>query len=314
MPAVVGSAKALKWAFTLHVDAEDAEPPLWNPEVMKFLKYQLERAPRTGQLHWQGAVHFVSQCRLPQAKARMGNDRIHMEPARNWEQLLDYVWKDETSVGRRAQHGEVIRQGQRKDIEMAVELVQRGETMTAVAQAYPMTYVRAHRGLQALQAALTPATDVLDRKAVWIYGAAGTGKTRFASTSCGSCYRVLDYVHPWFDGYEGENCAVFDDVDKTCGMSYNAVKRWTDIYKMNVPVKGGSVAWQPKIVVFTSNTWMADGFQDLGDEHLVALRRRIREFVFPNQIEECAAYLGVPVPEWAAPAAAPAEDWNLLAV
>ena len=53
----------------------------------------------------------------------------------------------------------------------------------------------------------------------------------------------------WFDGYIGQDTAIFDDF-RASGNRFSYILRIIDRYPMDVPVKGGFVYWNPKYIVF----------------------------------------------------------------
>lgn len=50
-----------------------------------------------------------------------------------------------------------------------------------------------------------------DVRGIWIYGPPGTGKTHRARTRYGKVY--LKPQNKWWDGYQGEETVVIDDLD-----------------------------------------------------------------------------------------------------
>ena len=48
----------------------------------------------------------------------------------------------------------------------------------------------------------------------------------------------------WFDGYDGQDTAIFDDF-RASGNRFSYILRLIDRYPMDVPVKGGFVYWNP---------------------------------------------------------------------
>lgn len=83
---------------------------------------------------------------------------------------------------------------------------------------------------------------------LWFYGPTGTGKTRRAveiGEEFGG-YWMSGQNLQWFDGYQTLETpvAIIDDFRKDfCTFHY--LLRLFDRYPLNVPVKGGFVAWRP---------------------------------------------------------------------
>lgn len=94
------SPQGTRWVFTLNIaalaDAESATTELatWGT----WLRAQLEVAPTTGQLHFQGCVGFPKNMRIAALK-KLGPHaaRAHWEVAKGTIiQMVDYVGKTET--------------------------------------------------------------------------------------------------------------------------------------------------------------------------------------------------------------------------
>lgn len=106
-------------------------------------------------------------------------------------------------------------------------------------------------------------------------------------------YQVFDVRTPWFDGYDGQKAVLFDEMGPGV-MHWNMLKRLLDRYPMQVPVKGGSVHWNPEVIILTSNCWLELWYQDakgMNPMDYAALERRVHKFRFPEQMEEATAYL-----------------------
>jgi len=269
-----------QWVFTLHVQSDADIPDLWDPEEMKYLIYQLEAAPSTGQLHLQGAVSMKAQCSMKKMKSLLGA-QVHLEPCGNWKKAVAYCRKEETRVKGPWEHGKDGGQGQRSDLEALATAVKRGRTTSEIADEYPLEYMKYSKGVLALQQALLPAIAI-ERRCALFWGRTGTGKTRMAHDNYPNLYKVMDIKTPWFEGYEGQSTVLIDE----CGsdmMNINILKRLTDRYKDRVPVKGGSVAWRAEVVILTSNTPMEHWYPNAAPDDLAALKRRIRVFHFPEE-------------------------------
>jgi len=96
---------------------------------------------------------------------------------------------------------------------------------------------------------------------VWT-GPSGTGKTKAAyDLAESSKYQIWSYLGKgWFDGYEGQEIALFDEFDGS-DLSFDLWKKICDRYPIRVPIKGSSVNWAPKIIIFTSNIPPKEWFQ-----------------------------------------------------
>lgn len=85
-------------------------------------------------------------------------------------------------------------------------------------------------------------------------GASGTGKTRAVYALARDSGREIWSWGggPWFDGYLGQELALFDDFDGS-DFPYRLLLRVLDRYPIRVPVKGGFVQWTPLEIHVTTN-------------------------------------------------------------
>lgn len=220
----------------------------------------------------------------------------HYEISRSWDAAKEYVKKPESAVpGTYEEFGSDSSQGQRTDLHELTRRVRNGQTMLQIAEADPVTFLKYHRGIHALRQVTQQARSG-PRCVMLLHGPTGVGKTRFAYDRFPDLYPVFDIVNPWFDGYDSQRCALLDE----CGpgmMSFNFLKRITDRYPIQVPIKGGAVPWNPDVVILTSNAPLFTWYQNLPAPDREALSRRIREFKFPDDEAAAHEYLLTFVPE-----------------
>lgn len=280
------------WVFTLNVIDPLNEKPVYDELEMKYMKYQLERAPTTGQMHYQGVLRLHRTMRMGAVKVLMKSDKVHLEICKSWQKAKDYVSKEDSAIpGTIEELGEDGAQGERSDLRRVANLVTQRAGMKRIAEEEPVAFLKYHKGIAALSSALNqpPAGE---RKCILLLGDTGVGKTRFAFDNFKDVYNVFDLKTPWFDGYDGQEVALFDE----CGpgmMSYNMLKRLTDRYPVTVPVKGGSVPWMAKTIILTSNDVMTTWWPTISEVHYRALDRRIKTFTLPFDKDRLREYMGL---------------------
>jgi len=111
-------------------------------------------------------------------------------------------------------------------------------------------FVRSYRTLRQIAFDYSkPCEDLEDCCGYWIYGDHGTGKSTLAR-SLGEYYvKSLDL---WWDGYQGEENVILEDMDPFHKSMGRDIKLWADKYALNVPVKGGYRRARPKRIIVTS--------------------------------------------------------------
>jgi len=281
------STDSRKWCFTQALNGrENLHPPVFDPETMHYLIYQTEEAVG-GLLHWQGYVSFKSNHKLPAVKRMLGSTDVHCEPARNPLKAIAYCKKADTRVAGPFEFGREPRQGKPNTFQDACDLVQGGHGISSVATQFPQVFVKYHRGLEALSAALFPASRVPARKVFVISGAPGVGKTHVVNTffPIGSVYTVFQAGRtPWFDGYQPtvHKVVLFDDYCKESRLQLQLHKNVTDTWPCTLPIKGGSLPFQSGIVIFTSNELPLEWYSDLTAIHQIACERRYTKVWTPG--------------------------------
>lgn len=106
---------------------------------------------------------------------------------------------------------------------------------------------------------------------LWIYGKPGTSKSRYARELAGDSL-YLKGPNKWFDGYNGEENILLDDLDRSF-VNWYGFKIWTDRYACSGQTKGGWVALRHTRFIVTSNYSPMELIKD-DEELLEAVTRR----------------------------------------
>ena len=197
----------------------------------------------------------------------------HIEPRRgSQQQAIEYCKKE----GDWQDSGVAKRQGQRKDLEELREILDRGGSISDCYDARFSTTILHRRGLRdyisVKRRKLAPVRRDVTVRVFW--GRTGTGKTHKAYEEFPNLWRYPG--GKWFDGYDGEPVVLFDDFDwEDIPVKY--LLQLTDVYRMQVPVKGGFVPWIPVTIIFTSNFNPELWYPDITVETRAALMRRFTQ-------------------------------------
>lgn len=194
---------------------------LQGVQSAKAIVFQLERAPETGALHFQGAVIFDNPVSLRSAKRRLERcwGRLiikspSLRPMRgNWADQQEYCKKEETRVEGPWEHGEPPAQGKRSDIvNLTAWFESCAQTNPSITMNSFLTFVELNHG----QEARLSATAMLGRMGHWwrtmmmihqervmsnaqrtqptvhvVVGAPGVGKTHSVESICRDSGRTL---------------------------------------------------------------------------------------------------------------------------
>lgn len=249
--AVATNAQTRAWVFTLNNPErtspipESEDPLTWGASYVVF---QLERG-ESGTPHLQGYCLFPSNRRL--AALRRLAPKAHWEPRRgSHEQARDYCRKEEGRVDGPWEQGEQPAPGKRNDLTLAMADVKAGMSEKDIAEKYGGTWARNYNALQRYRNLVTNHRDWKTEVTV-LYGAAGTGKSRYACQHHPQAYpfRAGDY---WC-GYDGHADVVIDDFTAGC-MRYGHALHVFDRYPLIVDVKHGSGPFLARRIIITSNT------------------------------------------------------------
>lgn len=228
----------------------------------------------SGTPHLQGFIYFANGKSFTAVKALLGG-RVHLEQMRGTPtEASEYCGKD----GDTWSTGELPSQGRRSDLSSIQQEIDSGKSDVDLANEHFAAWCQygrrfsEYRRLKRTQPRSSPPT------VYYIWGPTGTGKTR----------RVFDenedvFVYPgggWFDGFEGQETALFDDLRSDDGINFALLLRLLDRYPMKVPVKGGFVEWCPKKIYITSNIAPERLYRD----NEAPLMRRITEVIHLTEL------------------------------
>lgn len=269
---------AKHWAFTINNYTEDDLARLRShgnslatAEIVGMV-FGLETG-KSGTPHVQGHISFVRRISASRVKRIVGSS-AHCEIARNAHASWEYCTKE----GSFEVFGTKPRgQGCRTDLEQVQAAIRDGNTIEQIQDDYFKTYARYPKAIEKYAQRFAPKRD-WETQVIVLWGATGTGKTRYVFDKVKE-ERLSLYVHPgeqWFDGYHGQEVALFDDFNGSeFKLSY--LLKVLDRYEMQVPVKGGYVNWTPKYIYLTSNKDPLNWYPNCWPEHKNALLRRITE-------------------------------------
>lgn len=250
--------------------------------------WQEEKAPTTGAIHIQGYLRFTAPWRLERIKNWIGNQTVHLEPARgNMGDNYKYCTKEPRTGNYRFETGDFStdkgKQGKRNDLLDVADAILSGKPIQEVALTFPATYIRYHKGFNALRNEFVSSKCPQDfaRGVIVLQGSSGCGKSQWVREFCHHqkltlfskmIQKATDV--PWFDGYDGEDVLLLDDFEDH-QVSYRDLLIWCDIYKHKVQVKGSTVNAAWKWVIITTNKNVVTWYNDKAGSERDPLIRRL---------------------------------------
>jgi len=257
----------------------------------KWLIMGKEICPKTQTPHLQGACIIGKQLAFMTVKKWPGFERCHIEPMKgSVSDQVKYCTKEDSNafeMGTRP-----LESGKKTSLSSAVQRVMEGATLAQIAtdEQGGEAIVKFHKGLTVLRSVLVKARTH-PPTVVWISGATGSGKTRESIRLSDRLFGVSNYWISsgglrWFDGYDGQPCAIFDDFRTKHVSHFSFLLRLLDRYPVQVEIKGAYVQWVPRLIIITTCHNPRDTWSYSTSENIAQLERRITHTIeLPEEME-----------------------------
>lgn len=262
----IGNASRRHWCFTLNNPSRYyASADIFMQNLvekiatrLRYCIFQEEKGEQTS--HYQGYLELNCTARMQWIKTAIGGNP-HLESRFGTrEQARNYCMKLETRVNGPWEHGNWRKggSGSRNDLLEVSDMVQAGAHLLEVSRAFPVTFIKFHKGISKL-ISLNIEVRTVAPQIILCFGKTGTGKTKWAYDSYPKLYKKPCDTR-WFDTYIGQKCLLLDDFAGAASkVSLNYTLQLLDRYPMIVEVKGDYVGLQATSIVITTNlhpkTW-----------------------------------------------------------
>jgi len=273
------------WCWTLNV-TEDPGPvatafaALLADKRHRFSVWQMERAPTTGQLHYQGYSELAAPVKLGGMKKLLPGAHLELRKGKR-EVARDYCKKPDTQVHPPEEHGDWGKggTGARNDIRALYEDIKKGEGVENLMENHTAAYFKYHKAVDKVSSVLSHKRkrELVPPQCLVFWGPTGTGKTRKCYEEAPELFSLVtnsSQKQVWWDGYDAHETILFDDFYG--GILPGELLKYLDRYPVRLAVKGGFTDKDWKKVYITSNRppWM--WYKD--QKHWPALERRLTEF------------------------------------
>lgn len=282
------------WIFTLNNWNDEDHFNAMNLPAYKtaYFVCGYEIAPTTGTPHLQGYVNFRTARSLADVTRLV--PKAHFDVARgSCKQNQKYCGKSGIYV----EDGKPTQQGKRSDLDLFVDDCRSGMPWHELKDKHLTLFIRYEKGLiSAFEACQKPRDRNVDPIIVWIWGRAGSGKSRAVHDKFGQ--NVVTLSNPqYFDAYCHEKAVLFDDFGKEyhCKLTKKVLLSLTDRYPYTCNVKGSSKVWNPTYIFFTCDRSPEDffknivGYDQLDYEQII--RRITHIFGLPKDQDALELYL-----------------------
>jgi len=258
--------KSKHWCFTYNNPSEDMatfQAAIESDWEVTYCTFQLERGLQ-GTPHYQGYSEFKNDQRITSLRKLKFASTIHWEKRHGSRaQARDYCNKDE---GREPDSAPIHigewtdrmgEQGKRSDLLAVAEMVKEGKSLFSIADEHPSSFMRYSKGITQLMTVLAKPEDPDEAPEVnLLFGPPGCGKTRSVKEAEpeGLWTAPPRDAFVWFDGYTGQEAALFDEFSgKASKVELNVLLQYLDRYVVQSPFKGGYLWWNPKRIYLTTN-------------------------------------------------------------
>lgn len=247
--------------------------PCYFADIIDFAKGQTELG---SNLHYQLVIHTTKKITIGGlAKLIPG----HIEGARNYKALLDYVWKDDdTTIGDRFEYGVQPFHSNDANDWSAIRQNAVAQRWVDIPDSVMVRYAGSLLRLTTMIPEAPPFRE--DIKIFYYWGDSGAGKSHAAFeeskyNSESSTVYIKSNTTKWWDGYMGQSKCIIDDFEGDIGLAH--LKIWFDKYPASVEVKGGRLPL--KVVTF----WVTSNYSpddlclkwNCNEQSKVAFKRRL---------------------------------------
>jgi len=167
--------------------------------------------------------------------------------------------------------------GKRTDLDAIRGIVDGGGSALDCFEAQFATMVRCHKGINMYSLLKRGGAECPEKTIIWIWGPTGCGKSELAA-ELASAYKGTFWKQTgtkWFCGLDSDEACIFDDYRVSKALPFSFLLRLTDRYPMQVETKGGTVPWNPKIIIFTAPEPPRELFDEASVGDIGQLVRRI---------------------------------------
>lgn len=283
------------WVFVInnpHPDRLGDDPQQWfNDGHVSYIAYQLERAPTTGTIHWQGYVWWTRKKTLHGCKEISPRANFRVMRGTH-EQARDYSTKEDTRLRRGTRFwpdpgpyrfGDEPRPGERTDLLIVKHAIDDGSTWYNLWQNHFAAMIKYCKNFRQYRDDTMPPRTWQTYVAV-LYGPTGTGKSRFLfeHVPLDKAYwvnRARGTGDPWMDGYDPiqHEHIVIDEFHGW--IHWDSIKRMLDRYPCRLEGKGYCTNFRPRYIWFTSNKPPQDWYNFDTPEDWETFDRRLHYIV-----------------------------------
>lgn len=266
-----------KFVFTTNNYTE-----LWElKDDMKYLTYGKE-VGESGTLHLQGFVFYKKPVRITKViKDFIGS---HVEIAKTLSEAIEYCHKDGDIIelGERPKTQSQKGNKEKERWDLALKSAKKGDFESIPAD-IQVKYIKNLEYINLKYQGPPASLDWIDTPNQWIWGRAGVGKTRQATSNNPGAY--IKSLDKWWDGYTGHHCVIVDDMDPFHRSLSTDLKYWGHHNPFRADLKGSSKYIRPGKVIVTSQYRIDEIWEDIQTREAMH-RRFVEVYIASNECYE----------------------------
>lgn len=220
----------------------------------KILNYVIaEEKHANGDDHIHCFLHLEKALRTTDPRCLdIGGYHGNYQGCRSDKNVLKYCTKKENYISNFDVNVRLQSTSKRKQI--FTDIISGKTTLLEAIEAEPSLisgYRRLKQDIEAYHLDKNGGYDHPTTRGIWIWGEPGTGKSTMARTKFAGGRVYIKAQNKWWDGYNGEEAAVLEDLDTDCLNHY--LKIWADKWSCTGETKGGTIQLRHKSFIVTSN-------------------------------------------------------------
>ncbi len=254
----------------------------------KYMLAQYEKAPTTGNLHWEGIVIFTNAKRRTAVVKQIPGAHIkYLEDSRDVLRRIEYCSKERTRVEEvpRITRGTPPQgPGVRSDLKGIAELLQQHKSILEIFTSFPSSTIRNLGNIEKMRRYLQP-RRTHTKKVFFLWGETGTGKSRSVIQFFNYPEIPILYIlspdsgtrNLFFSGYDDtiHDAVLIDDFYGN--YPWSSMLRICDRYPIDVQTRDSTpVQFNPKYLIFTSNKDPRLWYKNM---NWVTLQRRVHAII-----------------------------------
>lgn len=281
--------RARFWVFTDNgakgTKGKDLVPEAWKvlPDNVRYLTWQYERAPTTGQLHLQGYIELRAAQYVRWLHRHISETARFLIRRGTQEQATTYTHKEESRLQGPWELGQPTEgAGSRTDLERFRDAIATGATLTVLKETHIIELAKYGRLYDRLRMLVRPVRrEGPGPNVTLLIGIPGTGKTKavYDEWELDDQFYELPSVRggiQWIDGYDGHMKVLIDEFTGAASrMDLDILLKLIDTYPRRMQVKGSFTHFHPSEIQITTNVHPLKWYNwDNRQAQYLALKRR----------------------------------------